>query len=140
MNSNVVVLACHFYHRVELFFKEIWLIRVGSYYAVRVEFQFKGSSHIHSFLWMPNLPLLNEILINRYVDFSDSVVCGNLPSKQEESNLYLLIKTFQIHYYSKASHEYKNMKYRFKFGRFLLEKHEGLFLLTSYVVLGYAFE
>ena len=28
------------------------------YYAIRVEFQFRGSPHIHSFLWAIGLPVL----------------------------------------------------------------------------------
>ena len=92
MNSNAVVLARHFQHRAEHFFKEILLIRAGSlgkvkYNAVRVEFQFRGSPHIHSFLGIPNAPTVNENSINEYVDFLDSVVCGNLSSEQENSRL-----------------------------------------------------
>ena len=102
MNSNAAVLARHFQHRVELFLKEILLIRARplgkvTYYAIRVEFQFGDAPHIHNFLWIPNAPTLNGNLINEYVDFLDSVVCGNLPSEQEDSHLYQLVKTFQIH-------------------------------------------
>ena len=44
LNSNAVLLARHFQHRVEIFFKEILIIRDGSlgkvkYYAIREEFQ-----------------------------------------------------------------------------------------------------
>ena len=57
LNSNAVLLARHFQHRVEIFFKEILIIRDGplgrvKYYAIRAEFQFRGSPHIHSFLWV----------------------------------------------------------------------------------------
>ena len=43
LNLNAVLLAQHFRHRVEIFFKEILIIRDGSlgkakYYAIRVEF------------------------------------------------------------------------------------------------------
>ena len=86
LNSNAVVLACYFQHRIEIFFKEILLIRAEplgkvNYYTIRVELQFRGSRHIHSFLGIPNAPTLNENPINEYSDFLDSVVCGNLPSE-----------------------------------------------------------
>ena len=69
LNSNVVLLARHFQHRVEVFFKEILIIRDGplekvKYYVTRVEFQFPGSPHIHSFLWVFNAPTLAENTIN----------------------------------------------------------------------------
>ena len=65
---NVVIenkLTRHFQHRIEVFFKEILLIRAWplgkvKYYAIRVEFQFIGSSRIHSFPWIPNGPTLNK--------------------------------------------------------------------------------
>ena len=93
LNSNAVLLARHFQHRVEIFFKEILIIRDGplgkvKYYAIRVEFQFRGSPHIHSFLWVLNAPTLAENTINEYVEFLDSVVCGNLPSKEGDPHLY----------------------------------------------------
>ena len=65
LNSNAVVLTRHFQHRIEVFLKEILLIRAWpleklKYYAIRVEFQFMGSSRIHSFPWIPNGPTLNK--------------------------------------------------------------------------------
>ena len=92
------------------------------YYAIRVEFQFRGSPHIHSFLAISNASTLSEKLLDYYVDFLDSVVCGKLPSEQEDSHLYDLVKTFQMHCHSKASRKCKNMTCRFKFGRFFTEK------------------
>ena len=50
LNSNPVLVARHFQCRVEDFFKEIVLdgpLGKAKYYAIRVEFQVKGSPHIH---------------------------------------------------------------------------------------------
>ena len=49
LNSNALLLARHFQHRFEIFFKEILIIRDGplrkvKYYAIRVEIQFRDSS------------------------------------------------------------------------------------------------
>ena len=93
LNSNAVLLARHFQHRVEIFFKEILIIRDGplgivKYYAIRAKFQFRGSKHIHSFLWALNAPTLAKTTINEYVEFLDSVVCGNLPSEEGDPHLY----------------------------------------------------
>ena len=53
LNSNQVLLARHFQYRVEVFFKEIIVdgpLGKVKYYAIK--FQFRGSPHIHSFLWV----------------------------------------------------------------------------------------
>ena len=50
LNSNPVLLARHFKYRVEVFFKEIIVngtLGKVKYYAIRVEFQVRGSPHIH---------------------------------------------------------------------------------------------
>ena len=63
-NSNLVLHARHFQHRVEIFFKEILLIPLstigkGSYYAIRIEF--KVVTHCKfSFIWFLNPPKLSE--------------------------------------------------------------------------------
>ena len=51
---------------------------------------------------------------------SGSVVWGNVSPEQDHSYLYRLVKTFQIHFHSKACCKYKNMKNCFKFSFFFL--------------------
>ena len=53
LNKNPVIIAKHFQYRVETFFKEV--IVAGAlgkvkYHVIRVEFQVRGSPHIHSLL------------------------------------------------------------------------------------------
>ena len=43
-------------------------------YAIKVEFQFRGSSHVHCFIWVKNAPLLSSETKEEYVNFIDSVV------------------------------------------------------------------
>ena len=55
LNSNPVLHARHFQHRVETFFKEILFIPLSTigkvtYHAIRIEFQVCGSLHVHSFI------------------------------------------------------------------------------------------
>ena len=95
---------------------------IVKYYAIRAEFQFRGSTHIHSFLWALNAPTIAKTTINEYVEFLDAAVCGNLPSEEGDPHLYQLVKIFQIHCHSKTCRKYKNCKYRFKFGRFFANK------------------
>ena len=77
LNSNPVLLARHFQYRVETFFKNI--IITGSfgkvtYYAIRVEFQVRGSPHIHSLLWVRDDPILNSQNKEQYINFVDSII------------------------------------------------------------------
>ena len=63
INSNPVLLARHFQYRVEVFFKEI--VSDGplgnvKYHDIRVEFQFRGSPYIHSFLRFTDAPGLTK--------------------------------------------------------------------------------
>ena len=63
LNKNPVSVARHFQYRVEIFFKLIVLngpLGKTSYYAIRVEFQIRGSPHIHSFIWILNAPKLTK--------------------------------------------------------------------------------
>ena len=72
LNQNPVLLARHFQYRVEIFFKEIIVngpLGKVTYYAIRVEFQVRGSPHIHSFLWVLNAPVLDKDNIDAYVRF-----------------------------------------------------------------------
>ena len=51
LNSNPILLARHFQHRVETFFKKIFLIPLSTigkvtYYAIRIEFQVRGTPHV----------------------------------------------------------------------------------------------
>ena len=48
-NKNPVLVARYFQYRVEMFFKIIALGKT-QYYAIRVEFQVRGSPHIHSLI------------------------------------------------------------------------------------------
>ena len=55
LNSNPVLVAKHFQYRVELFFKKTIVdgpLGKTTYYAIRVEFQVRGSPHLHCFLWV----------------------------------------------------------------------------------------
>ena len=61
------------------------------YYAIRVEFQLRGSPHIHSFLWVLNAPLLSDDNIPQYIEFVDRIVKAELPDKNEDPELFDLV-------------------------------------------------
>lgn len=125
LNLNPVLLARHFQYRVEVFFKEIVVngqLGKVSYQAVRVEFQLRGSPHIHSFLWILNAPSLSCDNINAYIEFVDSSTKAYVPNIEENPKLHALVTTYQIHSHSKSCRKYKNQVCRYHFGRFFTDK------------------
>ena len=125
LNKNPVLVARHFQYRVEMFFKIIVLdgpLGKTQYYAIRVEFQVRGSPHIHSFIWVLNAPKLEKVNIDDYRKWVDSVIRSDLPDPNNVPALFELGKTYQIHSYSKTCRKYINEKCRFRFGKFFTNK------------------
>ena len=65
LNLNPVIGAKHFQYRVETFFTEILLTNahpIGKivYYALRIEFQMRGSPHLHALIWTSDCPKLTH--------------------------------------------------------------------------------
>ena len=63
-DTYLVLVARHFQYRVEIFFKIIVLdgpLEKSQYYAIPVEFQVRGSLHIHSFIWILDAPKLTKV-------------------------------------------------------------------------------
>ena len=72
-----MLLARQFQYSVELFFRTIIIngpLGKTLYYAIRVEFQLRGSPHIHSFVWILNAPILCKDNISEYKSFIDETV------------------------------------------------------------------
>ena len=125
LNKNPVLVARHFQYRVEMFFKIIVLdgpLGKTQYYAIRVEFQVRGSPHIHSFIWILNAPKLTKVNIDDYRKWVDSVIRSDLPDPNNEPALFELVKIYQIHRHSKTCRKYRNEKCRFRFGKFFTNK------------------
>ena len=124
LNMNPVVVAKHFQYRVEVFFKEIIVdgpLGKVKCYAIRVEFQFRGSPHIHSFLWVVNAPILTKETKQEYIQFIDQIVKANIPDPEENHKLHKLVKTYQLHTHSKSCRKYKNVDCRYSFGKFFTD-------------------
>ena len=122
--SLLLVFIRNFQYRVEVFFKEIVVdgpLRKVTYYAIRVEFQVRGSPHIHSFLWVLNAPVLTNYNIDEYITFVDAVIKAYVPDIDENSELHKLVTTYQIHSHSKSCRKYKNQDCQYHFGRFFTD-------------------
>ena len=125
LNKNPVLVARHFQYRVEIFFKVIVLhgpLGKTSYYAIRVEFQVRGSPHIHSFIWILNAPKLSKETKDEYIQCVDSIIRTDMPNSVSEKELFELVKTFQVDQHSKTCREYWNDKCRLNFGKFFTDR------------------
>ena len=99
LNLNPVAVAKHFQHGVETFFTELLLSKknpIGKiiYYALRIEFQMRGSPHLHALIWTSDCPKLTSDNKEAYVEFIDSCVQAYLPNKETEPELHELVKTY----------------------------------------------
>ena len=82
-----VLVARHFQYRIKMFFKTIvhdGPLQKTQYYAIRVEFQVRGSPHIHYFIWILNAPKLTKVTIDDYRKWVDSVIRSDLPDPNKE--------------------------------------------------------
>ena len=127
LNLNPVIVAKHFQHRVETFFTEILLSQLNPigkiiYYALRIEFQMRGSPHLHALIWTSDCPKLDSDNKEAYINFIDNHVQAHLPDQHTEPELYQLVKMYQKHSHSKTCRKYKNASCRFNFGQFFTNR------------------
>lgn len=98
VNTNSVIVAKHFQHRVETFFCEVLLSKVNPigkiiYYAFRIEFQMRGSPHLHSLIWTSDCPKPTHDNKQAYIDYIDQHVQAYLPIEEDDPDLHELVKT-----------------------------------------------
>jgi hypothetical protein len=103
IRKNPVTAARQFEYRVQQFIKHIILNGVLgniSDYFYRVEFQQRGSPHVHMVLWSSDAPDFQNSDDEELASFIDSYICCNLPSEQEDEELYNLVNSLQRHVHS----------------------------------------
>ena len=92
------------------------------YYALRIEFQMRGSPHLHALIWTSDCPKLSDNTKQAYIDYVDQHVQAYLPDQTKDPELYDLVKKYQTHSHSKSCRKYKNIACRFNFGQFFTDK------------------
>ena len=122
-NNNSVLVARHFQYKVEVFFKEIIfdgpLVKT-KYYAIRIEFKERGSSYVHSFIWIFNTPNIQNDA--DYIDFIEKTINAQFPNHLNDPELFELVKKYQIHAHSRTCWKYNKNGCRFSYGRYITEK------------------
>ena len=104
----------------KLYLMVLWGTRITKYYAIRIEFQERGSHHVHSITWIFNVAnIQNEA---GYIEFIEQTITTQLPDHLNAPELFELVKTYQDHTHSITSWKYNRNECRFYYGRYFTEK------------------
>lgn len=103
VQQDPLLTAIHFERRWQALLKHVIncpdkpLGKVNDYFS-RVEFQQRGSAHMHIFLWIENAPnLASAASASQLTSYIDSVICTQIPDKEKYPDLHRLVTTLQIH-------------------------------------------
>ncbi|XP_061190015.1 uncharacterized protein LOC133197842 [Saccostrea echinata] len=102
LKANPVTVARMFEHRFHIFLHEVILSPaqpIGKIkdYFYRVEFQQRGSPHVHCLFWVEDAPKLLEDGKQAVCDFIDKYVTCSIPVKDEEPTLHDTVLQVQQH-------------------------------------------
>ncbi|XP_078333990.1 uncharacterized protein LOC111105212 [Crassostrea virginica] len=123
LRSNPVTVARMFEHRFHVFQSEVIFSpaepigKVTDHFQ-RVEFQQRGSPHMHCLYWVENAPKLDQDGENAVCDFVDRYVSCGVPSEDDDSELRNTVQAVQQHSknHSKSCRK-KGTECRFNFPR-----------------------
>ena len=93
---------------MQVFFKEIVLdgpLDKTKYYTLHIEFQERGSPHVHAFFWILDAPRMSDG--TEYKSFAERTISAVLPDPESEAGLFELVKLYQIHSHSRTCSKYK---------------------------------
>lgn len=122
MRSDPLLTATHFERRFRSLLKNVILNgcqplgKVTDYFA-RVEFQNRGSPHIHMFLWIADVPKqINNATAVSALEYIDRTIFSKLPDQNADPELYSLVHRLQRHHHT-AYCSVRKAKCRFGFPR-----------------------
>ena len=113
LNDNPVLIArhisikCIIQYKGQVFFKKIVLdgfFGKTKYYALRIEFQERGSPHVHAFVSILDAPRISDE--TEYKSFVKRAISAVLPDPESERGLFEVAKLYQIHSHSRACWKY----------------------------------
>lgn len=107
VQNDPLLTAIHFDRRWRALFKYVLkgktqpLGKVNDYF-IRVEFQSRGSPHLHLFLWIDDAPSLTSAKhTTEITSYIDKVISTQIPSKESDPELHDLVTKLQIHSHRK---------------------------------------
>ena len=102
LRSNPVTVARMFEHRFHVFLRDVIMSpsepigKVVDYFQ-RVEFQQRGSPHMHCLFWIDGAPKLDEDGETAVCEFIDKYVTCEIPSENEDADLQKIVLDVQQH-------------------------------------------
>ncbi len=87
-------------------------------YWMRIEFQMRGSPHVHSFWWVEGAPKLDTIEGRQQApQFIDQHISTMLPDQTADPELHRLVNTLQVHRHSPTCYKHNRVTCRFNYPR-----------------------
>ena len=107
IRSNPVTAARHFQFRAQKFIHGVLMSDahpVGHIvdYFYRVEFQQRGSPHLHCLFWVKDAPKIGHNTEKEICSFIDTYVSCNIPDSETDPDLYTLVDKVQRHSHSSS--------------------------------------
>ena len=102
LKSNPVTVARMFDKRFHTFLKKVILSPskpIGNVidYFYRIEFQQRGSPHVHILIWIENAPILGVDKDENVVQFIDKYISCEKPTEKEDPELHEIVSHVQSH-------------------------------------------
>ena len=102
LNSNPVTAMRMFDQRVDTFIKKVILANANPIGKVidffyRVEFQQRGSPHIHCLFWVKDAPEFDKDTDEEICDFVDEYISCELPHNERDPELHTIVAEVQSH-------------------------------------------
>ena len=115
LRLNPVTAVRHFHYRLETFVKHVVMSNAKPLgevvdYAIRIEFQARGSPHAHTLLWVKNAPQINVQTDDEVCRFVQDHISCEIPEDDKEKELILKIQK-----HSHSSYCRKKGSCRFKY-------------------------
>ena len=110
-------------NKVEVFFKVIifdsplWKTKC---YAICIEFQERGSAHVHSFIWIFNAPNFENKAA--YIVFIKKIINVQLADHLNDPEVFELAKAYQVYSHSRICWEYNKSECRISCSCYFTEK------------------
>ena len=85
LSKNPVFVARHYQYKVQVFFKELILdgpLGKTKYYALCIEFQERRSPHVHAFIWILEVPKIENKFA--YLAFVENSISPSLTDPQND--------------------------------------------------------
>ena len=122
LQRNPVTVA----RQIDYIFEQLWskVILSGAHpigqilnYDRRKEMQGRGTEHFHAAVHVKDAPRLDRETDDQCIAFINKYISCQMPNENEDSELFQLVKTRQIHHHTRTCKQNKNKSCRFGYPR-----------------------